>query len=274
MRFILLEKVPQITADEIKKWSSASDKIRGQMATDILQRYEQSDAMNLWHPFRKSLKLFGIDPKENPFIHFTDKLVDSVHLSKTDDKLFDILVDMHQQRLIDLNHSYLVDPRLYQRSPEEFQYTVNVFETVLDPSRLNRYFKDTSRISVDQIYDKGFIKPAGNESTGDDISTIFGTVESWSGADSENDKPADHKASSKAKIGPREKERLLKDSAVNSLEDIKNPEVGMRVFVRSGGPTGNTKAYDAMKNNPNLMGAERGYYEYDGNQWVKIASAD
>ena len=260
MRFILLEKVPQITADEIKKWSSASDKIRGQMATDILQRYEQSDAMNLWHPFRKSLKLFGIDPKENPFIHFTDKLVDSVHLSKTDDKLFDILVDMHQQRLIDLNHSYLVDPRLYQRSPEEFQYTVNVFETVLDPSRLNRYFKDTSRISVDQLYDKGIIKPAGNESTGDDISTIFGTVESWSGADSENDKPSQNSKDvhfSAAELKEAKKHPIFSYDNIPKAEHVE----GNLIYVQY-----QTSDLASVNRNDNRLDA---FFYYHNNKWVR-----
>jgi len=276
MRFRLVEKVPSITAQEISKWNSASDKVRGQMATDILQRYDIPAVMNMWHPFRKSLKLFGIDPKQNPFIAFTDKLLSAVPLNKTDDKLFDILVDMHQKRLIDLNHSYLTDKRLYERNPQEFQYTVNVFETVLDPSRLTRYFKDTSKISVDQLYDKGIIKPAGNESTADNLDTIFGTVESWSGNASENDKSPENGNSSTEKIGPREKERLIKNAQVGSLDDIKNPEKGMRVFVRGDGPGASRdgKGYDELKKNPDLMTQGRGFYEYDGSSWVKIASAD
>lgn len=272
MRFTLLEKVPSISADEIKRWNSASDKVRGQMATDILNRYENSYAMNLWHPFRKSLKLFGIDPKDNPFIEFTDRLVSEVPIKKTDDKLYDVLVDMHQRRLVDLNHSYLTDPQLYKRSSEEFQYTVNVFETVLDPSRINKYFNDTSKISVDQLYDNGIIKPAGNESTADNTDTIFGTVESWSGTNSENDKPPERTTSSEHEIGPREQKRIQKQYTFTSLKDIENPEIGMRVFITTGDTpavTGKTFFKDT-----DAMTPEKGFWEFTKSGWQRLKAVD
>ena len=83
---------------------------------------------------------------------------------------------------------YLVDPSLYYRNIDDFVYTVNIFETVLDPSKLSSYFHDIKDISIEQLYDdSGKIKPAGSKSTADDLSTIYGTVESWAGVDGNND---------------------------------------------------------------------------------------
>ena len=84
--------------------------------------------------------------------------------------------------------TYLIEPSLYFRNIDEFLYTINIFETVLDPNRLRSYFHEIKDISVDQLYDNsGKIKPAGSKSTIDDLDTIYGTVESWAGADGSND---------------------------------------------------------------------------------------
>ena len=84
--------------------------------------------------------------------------------------------------------TYLIEPSLYFRNIDEFLYTINIFETVLDPNRLRSYFHEIKDISVDQLYDNsGKIKPAGSKSTIDDLDTIYGTVESWAGDDGSND---------------------------------------------------------------------------------------
>lgn len=275
MRFLLLEKIPQITPEEIKKWDTASDKVRGQMGTDIINRFELNAAKNMMQPLRKSFVKFGIDPKTNPFIEFTDKLCQKVPLKKNDDVLFDILVDKYTSREVNLDHDYLVDASLYSRTPEEFEYTLFVFETVLNPSQLSKYFKDTKNISVKQLYDGGRIKPAGDESTADDTSTLFGTVESWSGEDRENNahqQTGKSRVKSKDTIGPREKQRLKKTDSFGSLEDIKNPEIGQRVHISAGGKTGPSSGYSFR--DVDDMTSEKGFYEYNGTKWIRIASDD
>lgn len=275
MRFLLLEKIPQITPEEIKKWDTASDRVRGQMGTDIINRFELNPAKNMMHPLRKSFVKFGIDPKTNPFIEFTDKLCQKVPLKKTDDVLFNILVDKYTTREVNLDHDYLLDASLYNRTPEEFEYTLFVFETVLNPSQLGKYFKDTKNISVKQLYDGGKIKPAGDESTADDISTLFGTVESWSGESGENDAPqtkGKSRGQNKETIGPREKQRLKKENSFGSLEDVKNPEVGERVHISAGGLTGPESGY-SFKDVADMT-SQKGFYEYNGTKWVLIASDD
>ena len=58
--------------------------------------------------------------------------------------------------------------------------------------------------------------------------------------------------------------------------EIENPEKGMRVFARGDGPgaTPDGKGYDELKKNPDSISQGRGFYEYNGSTWVKIASAD
>ncbi len=78
---------------------------------------------------------------------------------------------------------------LYDRSLEDFQYTVKVIMTVLNEDALMGYFKDISNISIEQLYDaNGRVKPAGcgGPKAGFYGETIWNTVESWSGENGEN----------------------------------------------------------------------------------------
>lgn len=90
-----------------------------------------------------------------------------------------------------LNYDFYRNPSLYQRSLEDFEFTVRTFEAVLDEEKLSEFFIDTSFISVDQLYDKnGNIKEAGRggPEAGEYGDTIYNTIESWGGENGENDR--------------------------------------------------------------------------------------
>lgn len=103
----------------------------------------------------------------------------------------DVLTSAYIEKIsLNLKHEFYRNPSLYDRSDEDFDYTVRIFETVLDEEKLSTYFKDVMNISVEQLFDaNGNIKPAGvgGPEAGFYDDTIWNTVESWSGDDSEND---------------------------------------------------------------------------------------
>ena len=88
------------------------------------------------------------------------------------------------------NDPFCQNISLYERSLEDFEYTVNLFATVLNCEELEKYFIDISNISVEQLYDAdGNIKQAGcgGPAQGFYGDTLYNTVESWSGENGEND---------------------------------------------------------------------------------------
>lgn len=95
-----------------------------------------------------------------------------------------------QMRDCILEHGFCKKLSLYNRSTEDFIYTVNLFATVLDKEKLSRCFKDISGISEEQFYDSdGNIKPAGcgGPQEGFYGDTLHNTVNSWLGENDEND---------------------------------------------------------------------------------------
>lgn len=193
---ILLEDMPSISDDMIDKWSTASDKVRGEMITEIIRGYGVNDENPNWrNAFRSSCYTFGIDPDLNPFIQFFDEF--SVKRDVyADDKLLSALVEMVEKGEVVMDDGnypeWLFDKTLYDRSLNDFVYTAKLFEIVHDPSKISKYFHDVEKITPESLYvdndtSKG-IKPAGSIETRDDTTTLFGTVESWSGEDGANNK--------------------------------------------------------------------------------------
>lgn len=62
---------------------------------------------------------------------------------------------------LDLSKKWLNDRSLFDRSANEFEYSVNLLNTASDESKLSRYFKDTSNIKFEHLFDGGHVKPAG-----------------------------------------------------------------------------------------------------------------
>lgn len=178
MKSLLQEKLPRVTNQEINTWRQGSDRQKSDLVTNIISRYEKPSLNNIRNAINKNFNYFGIDPKNNDFMKFLDQL--EFNPTRNQNNNFEILVDYVDQHKVDINHEYLTNESLYNRTPKEFEYTLNAFETVMDPSELSKYFKDTTSINVEQFYDaEGNIKPAGKQ--GDTTKdTIYGTIESWS----------------------------------------------------------------------------------------------
>lgn len=186
MRFKLLEVVPRIPSDVLSSWNSFPRDRKLEIIDDIITAYNNPSLMNIKDVIQKDFMYNGIDPSKNQFMHLIDEL--EFRPTKNQSDNFDKLVDMIESNSVDLSHDYLREKSLYDRSPQEFTYTVNAFETVMNPRELSKYFKDTTYISADQFRNEdGTIKSAGNKNTADDIDTIYGTIEQWTKTESGND---------------------------------------------------------------------------------------
>lgn len=85
-------------------------------------------------------------------------------------------VELHLQR------EFYRNPSLYNRDGIDFDYTVKIFETVMDEEKLSQYF-DPNSVDTNDLYDlDGNIKPAGigGHEAGFYGDTIWSLIESWS----------------------------------------------------------------------------------------------
>ena len=138
MKFLLLEAVPQVSQEDIDKWGKASDKQRGEIITKIIQGYGVSkDNPNWRNGFRYACYQLGVDPSKNPFIEWLDRVSNEGNIY-FNDKILTTLVDVYTKNRVDLSKDYFLNQSLYERSPAEFEYTVNIFDTVSDPAKLSK----------------------------------------------------------------------------------------------------------------------------------------
>ena len=205
MRFLLLERIQDIPDEFYAEWKTADSERREVIMREVLQKLGDSPAeretlTKLVGAFRSSCTKYGIDLTKNPFLEYFQKIAKdgNIKIEEKHNQYLAQLVDMSESSSLlrnriksavkgDKNASYLLNPSLFYRNPQEFNYTVQIFETVLEPSKLKKFFKKTDGITVDQLYDGKKIKPAGDPNTSSDASTLFGQVEAWSGANGEND---------------------------------------------------------------------------------------
>lgn len=310
MRFILLEDAAAndklgITPERIKEFQTASPSRRKTLTHIILNNMKDPDVMKLANAFSKSCIEFGIDTNKNPFIMFIPQLAKKARVDKKHDEHVCALIDLVLQgwipagRIQQLNDGlrkdgteYLLNSSLYYRNIEEFLYTVKIFETALDPSRLAKYFRSRKGISVKDLYDdKGKIKPAGTTDDAENTDTIFGTVEAWSGkgkndkAEKKPKKASDGKSTSKRKgtdssgysrvafLTDEDKARIreqCKAKNIYYLSDVDKPYVGQLVFVY--GENRRSQVTDGL----NIHDPDAGYYVYQdkgniGIGWQKVA---
>lgn len=234
MRFLLLERVEDIPEEFYKEWRTADKNRREVIVREVLQKMgdtseERKALLALVDPFRTSCYKYGIDLTDNPFIKYFQQFVKKIKPDKKHASYLNTLIMMSEnddslrERIKSTGRgedTYLIDPSLFYRNSEDFVYTIKIFENVLDPSKLSKYFKDMSEISIEQLYDNGKIKPAGNESTADDIKTIYGQVEAWAGQNGENDANDDVDLS------------LDKNKKDDKQPDGKIPRLGKRELLR------------------------------------------
>lgn len=189
MKIRLIEKVPDISEDQITNYMSGGLGEKDKIADEIIDLYEKPDLKNIQKAIKYSFKKYGLNRSSNPFIEFFDNLKFSV--KKPMESNFQKLIQMYDKELVNLGNDYLKDnASLYEdRGVNDFEYTINSFESVLDTNTLEKYFDDTDEISVDDFYNGSTIKPAGLDQAEakeenpngyiPDTNTIYGTIENW-----------------------------------------------------------------------------------------------
>jgi hypothetical protein len=104
-----------------------------------------------------------------------------------------------KDKTIDISQKYLRNSSLYDRDTAEFNYTLKILDIAHNSSKLSKYF-DPEKVDISELFDGGDIKPAGIISKDpEDISTIFGTVESWSAVENAKAKDVEEKKGKKSK---------------------------------------------------------------------------
>lgn len=287
MRFLLLEddRVNAqygITPELIDEFENADNKRKETIVHIIMNKMKDPYVRNLKNAFRKSCIDYGIDSNKNPFMTLIPKLGKVAKVDAKHDEHVCALIDLSLDGSIPRDAlqamgkgDYLLEPSLFHRNVQEFIYTVKAFEIALNPKKLSKYFHDWENISTADLYDKsGRIKPAGGPATHDDIGTIFGTIESWGGADGKNNKSINRDKSTDSKdevvLSEREKSRIkraMMGTKIQFLTDIERPTPGMKVFVYGARPPKNSR----LKMDPNDPTA--GYYKYLSSGWKKLANA-
>lgn len=186
MKIILLESLPKILKQDILDWNKATQSEKSEMLDEIIEKYNKPELFNIRPAIKNNFYRHGINPKENPFVNFLDTL--KFKPTKKQDVNFMRLGDLIVSDHIDITKDYLTKESLYDRNEKDFIYTVKLFDIVNDRSKISKYFKDTTDINESELYsdvNATEIKPVGKE--GDDVDTLYGTVEFWSGENGEND---------------------------------------------------------------------------------------
>lgn len=130
----------------------------------------------------------GFKKEENPLIDIMFAIAQMDKMSDMNKKVEFIRYNCMRPVL---EHEVFKKKSLYDRSYEDFEYTVKILNNVLNEYKLSQYFIDISNISVEQLYDEnGDLKQAGigGPEAGFYGDTIYNTVEMWAGENGENNR--------------------------------------------------------------------------------------
>ncbi len=118
--------------------------------------------------------------KESPFFQLLWDMKDK-NICLSEHKMQMLMFGEVFDHSFDLSHSFYRNPSLYDRTDDEFDYTVKIFEIMLTPELRAKYYIETDKIGVDQFFDaEGNIKPAGlHDDEGEQGDSIWYTVERW-----------------------------------------------------------------------------------------------
>lgn len=160
---------------------------------------------------------------------------------------------------------YLLNKSLYDksRSMEEFEYTVKLFEILLDDGKLSTYFKDTKDFNESDFFIGSKIKPAGNKNTVDDFNTLYGTVELLSSGNEPDDVNDDHEGS------PKSKEKISDADMKGRAHAKSNPKATFDDALKSRPKNGdvfyikNAVYKDPKKNS--------GFFKYQDKKFIPIS---
>lgn len=153
---------------------------------------------------------------------------------------------------IDLTQKWFQQSSLYDRTADDFVYTVKFLDIVNDPSKLAKYYKSVDGIQFNDVYGSSGIKPAGlkykrikydkdqvTPLPAKEQPTLWGMSEVW-GMDG-NDKPADKK------VNDTKSTQSQKAKVYKSTEEA-------------------DKAHQNVKGNSIVVQKK---YTYDGKEWVE-----
>lgn len=272
MRFLLLEKAPQPSEEQINSWEIADQREKEKIVRQLVQQFPGKSRImgSVIDSFRKSCYTFGIDPSYNGFMQFYDTLSHAVPLNNNVDNCLSTLIDLVAKRDIamprmkgsgkesDYIRQWFFEESLYHRNPKDFAYTVKAFETVSNPSLVSKYFKNPKGISIDQFFDQsGNIKPAGSPATADDTNTIYGVIESWSnGGENENPREGDKgQKITKKSLNNAPKFRNLKEVPQDQFKE------GNIIYVNF---------IDHKSDKVNFEDQVDAYFIYSNGQWNKL----
>lgn len=191
MIFRLVEDAPHLSNNLTQEFNHADDKRRKEIIWEVIKKYNNPSLGNLFGAIYISAINSGLDPKLNDFLNLISELKFSPKRFAHEEN-FKQLATLWMKNGIDMSKDYLRREEIYSVKPKDFYYVVNLFDIVNNPSKLSSYFNDTKGIDESALYDEqGNLKPVGKN--GDGIDTLFGTVQSWSGNDGENDKDGNQK---------------------------------------------------------------------------------
>ena len=130
---------------------------------------------------------YGFERESNPLIDIMFALCEMPEIDDIISKLEYLRRECSDKTL---TYKAFTNRTLYERSLEDFEYTVNIFNNVLNEEKLSEFLIDTSVASAEQLFDgEGNVKPAGygGPQAGFYGDTIYNIVETWSGENEENE---------------------------------------------------------------------------------------
>lgn len=221
MRFLLLEKVPSVPTELVKQWDANNPKditdpeapetnqytrstILDMIIEDAGWGLEGQDKEEVKASLYKSCVSWTADPRKNKFIPFLDKFFSrKMPLMAESDRYFSVLMDLGTRYRMsfgeDAKEDFLFNRSLYDRTPEEFEYTLKLLNTVNSPSEIKRYFQNTSKVNPEDLYNGNVIKPVGDPNKDEDnTDTLYGVVEQWA-EKGLNDAPPEEKVDGRRK---------------------------------------------------------------------------
>ena len=236
----------------LSEWDSADDKRREVICREILQSLgdnsnDRKQLTNFVDSFRHSCFEFGINAQHNPFMQYIPMLVNNIKTSTKEDNYVNRLVELvssgelSKDAIRDASRNkdhFLINASLFYRNEKDFEYTVKVWDILTSPTRLKQFIKDTSVVDINELYEDGKpggkIKPAGNESTAMDTSTIYGVIEAWSDGNEVDDVEDKKKGGKVERYSKAQLERIKTDKRYNDLSLIPEDEKweGNVVYVK------------------------------------------
>lgn len=142
----------------VKQWLKAENIV----GENVLSKLDSTDAASqeLLAGIIRSINLRTMAKFSNTFIKFLGTV--NFELSNDACKNLSHLTTLAFGPLkLDLTQRWLNDEKLFNRTPNEFEYSVNLLNTASDESKLSKYFKDTSNVKFDHLFIGGHVKPAG-----------------------------------------------------------------------------------------------------------------